>query len=91
MTKETQRGDTMVNGLDTMMDSIKSELTRLDSMKTTGNENIEIQKNNVGASQEKLKEAHEMMGRFEQKTEMCWKLQSALEEFGAGLESLKAT
>lgn len=80
----------MVNGREEMMNSVKSELTFLDSMRKTGIENIEYAKTECDAAQAILTKAHELQARFEHRTEMCWKLQEALESYGSAMEALEA-
>ena len=80
----------MVNGRDAMMENIEAELKSLDSMRESGIKNIEHAAEQVRVAQCKYREANELQARFEQRTEMCLKLLSALEEFGEGMETLKA-
>lgn len=89
--REALKETDMVNGRDTMMKSIESELISIDSMRKAGIKNIKYAQDRVNGAQANLREVNELQARLEQQTEMCWKLQNALEEFGAGLESLKAT
>lgn len=81
----------MVNGRDTMMDSIDSELTFLDSMRKSGIENIKDKQAQVKEAQDRLRLADELQARFEKRSEMCWDLKHALEVFGSGMDDLKAT
>ncbi len=80
----------MVNGRNEMLDNVKSELIFLESMQKSALETIESQQERVNEAHAKIRKAHQLIDRFEQKTEMCLKLQAALEEFGEGMESLKA-
>ncbi|KKK47029.1 hypothetical protein LCGC14_3159300 [marine sediment metagenome] len=80
----------MVNGRNEMLDNVKSELIFLESMRKSTLDTIEFQQERIIEAHAKIREAHQLMDRFEQKTEMCLKLQAALEEFGEGTETLKA-
>ncbi len=75
---------------DEMMESIEKELTFLDSMKREGTKNITFAEGQVDKAIEQLRLATELQARFGKRTEMCWKLRDALEEFGGSLETLKA-
>ena len=78
----------MINGRDTMLESIQNELRFLKSMRESSMESIEENQKNVTMYQTKLREAHQLMDRFEKRTEMCWALVRALDEFQDALDAL---
>lgn len=90
LTAQDYKETDMVNGRDKVLESVEAELTFLDSMRKSGHENIEYAAQAVLAAEDKLKTENALQTRFEQRTDMCLKLKNALEEFGAGMESLKA-
>ena len=78
----------MINGRDVMLDSVKTELTFLKKMRQSALDNIAMQEKLIEMNRTKLLEANELMERFEQRTEMCWKLSNSLNDFQAGLDAL---
>ena len=81
----------MINGRNTMLESIQNELKFLKSMRESSMETIEVHQKNVTMYQTKLREAHQLMDRFEKRTEMCWALVRALNEFQEGLNTLNTS
>ena len=78
----------MINGRDVMLDSVKTELTFLKKMRQSALDNIAMQEKLIEMNRTKLCEAHDMMARFEQRADMCCKLQESLNDFQAGLDAL---
>ena len=78
----------MINGRDEMLENVNKELTFLKKMRQSALDNIAMQEKLIEMNRTKLLEANELMERFEQRTEMCWKLSNSLNDFQAGLDAL---
>ena len=78
----------MINGRDEMLENVNKELTFLKKMRQSTLDNIAMQEKLIEMNRTKLLEANELMERFEQRTEMCWKLSNSLNDFQAGLDAL---
>ena len=60
-------------------------------MRIAALEGISLHERTIDDQTIKLAEAHTLMERFEQRTEMCFKLKEGLEDFQAGLDALADT
>ena len=78
----------MIDGRDKMLDNVENELRFLTSMRISALEGIALHEKLIDEHTIKLAEAHELMDRFEQRTEMVVKLQESLNDFQAGLDAL---
>ena len=78
----------MIDGRGKMLDSVNKELEHLEKMRRAVNETIVTQTKLIAMNQTKLHEASALMDRFEQQTEMCYRLKDSLGAFQAGLDAL---